>query len=75
VIGWPAEGDKPDPRWSLANERTVLAYSRTALAFLVAGLALAGSRDFAQTPWWFAALGIPLTVFGGAVAWPEGSNS
>jgi uncharacterized membrane protein YidH (DUF202 family) len=42
------------------------------LAFLVAGLALAGSRDFAQTPWWFAALGVPLTLFGGAVAWAGG---
>jgi putative membrane protein len=66
---WPSEGDEPDPRWSLANERTVLAYSRTALAFLVAGVALGASRDFADTPWWLATLGVPLALCGGAIAW------
>ena len=39
---WPssvyAHGDEPDPRFSLANERTFLAWVRTALA-LVAGAA------------------------------------
>jgi putative membrane protein len=33
-------GDEPDPRFSLANERTFLAWIRTALAFLAAGVAL-----------------------------------
>jgi putative membrane protein len=61
---WPAEGQEPDPRWSLANERTVLAYSRTALAFVVAGLAVAGSRRIADTPWWLAVLGLPLLLVG-----------
>lgn len=65
---WPAEGEEPDPRWSLANERTLLAYSRTALAFIVAGLALAGSRPIADTSFWFAALGLPLILLGGVVA-------
>lgn len=41
---WPGwvygSGDEPDPRFSLANERTFLAWSRTALALLVAGVAL-----------------------------------
>jgi putative membrane protein len=69
---WPTEGDEPDPRWSLANERTVLAYSRTALAFVVAGMAVAGSRNFADTPLWFAALGVPLILLGAAVAWTGG---
>jgi len=36
---WPTDGDEPDPRWTLANERTLLAYERTALGLLVAGLA------------------------------------
>ncbi len=58
------EGQEPDPRWSLANERTVLAYSRTALAFVVAGLAVAGSRRIADTPWWLAVLGTPLLLIG-----------
>lgn len=51
----------------MANERTVLAYSRTALAFVVAGLAVAGSRRIADTPWWLAMLGIPFLLIGVAV--------
>ncbi|ANS78504.1 protein of unknown function DUF202 [Serinicoccus hydrothermalis] len=35
-----ARGSEPDPRFSLANERTFLAWIRTALAFLAAGVAL-----------------------------------
>lgn len=66
--GWPTEGEEPDPRWSLANERTLLAYSRTALAFVIAGLAVAGSRPVADTSFWFAALGLPLILLGGVVA-------
>ncbi|WP_129336596.1 YidH family protein [Cellulomonas endophytica] len=33
-------GDEPDPRFSLANERTFLAWTRTSLALLAAGVAL-----------------------------------
>lgn len=33
-------GSEPDPRFSLANERTFLAWIRTALALLVSGVAL-----------------------------------
>ncbi|WP_432546257.1 DUF202 domain-containing protein [Kineococcus sp. SYSU DK004] len=33
-------GSEPDPRFSLANERTFLAWLRTALALLAAGVAL-----------------------------------
>ena len=65
---WPTDGDEPDPRWSLANERTLLAYCRTALAFIVAGLAVAGSRPIADTSFWFAALGLPLILVGAVVA-------
>ena len=60
--------DEPDPRWSLANERTLLAYNRTALALVVAGLAVSGSRNVAEVPRWFAAIGLPLIALGGAVA-------
>jgi putative membrane protein len=56
----------------LANERTALAYSRTALAFVVGGLAVAGSRGVAGTPLWLAALGVPLSLLGAAVAWAGG---
>lgn len=34
-------GTEPDPRFTLANERTFLAWTRTALAFLAGGIALA----------------------------------
>ncbi|QIG42991.1 DUF202 domain-containing protein [Nocardioides anomalus] len=42
--GWPswvyAVGVRPDPRFSLANERTFLAWVRTSLAMLAGGVAL-----------------------------------
>ena len=43
--GWLARkvlpgGEEPDPRFTLANERTFLAWIRTSLAFLAGGLAL-----------------------------------
>lgn len=34
------EGSEPDPRFSLANERTFLAWIRTAVALFAAGVAL-----------------------------------
>jgi len=34
------EGREPDPRFSLANERTFLAWIRTALALVAAGVAI-----------------------------------
>ncbi|AWB84927.1 YidH family protein [Corynebacterium liangguodongii] len=34
------DGEEPDPRFTLANERTFLAWTRTALAFFAAGVAL-----------------------------------
>ncbi|WP_428965769.1 YidH family protein [Micromonospora fluostatini] len=37
-----AEGTDPDPRFSLANERTFLAWIRTSLALFAAGIALEG---------------------------------
>ena len=61
-------GEEPDPRWSLANERTLLAYVRTALSVLVAGLAIAGSHTVTQVPAWLAALGLPLIALGAVVA-------
>lgn len=33
-------GDEPDPRFTLANERTYLAWLRTALALIAGGVAL-----------------------------------
>ncbi|WP_344945329.1 YidH family protein [Actinomadura miaoliensis] len=45
-----AEGDDPDPRFTLANERTFLAWIRTALAVIAAGIGLALSRDLLAAP-------------------------
>ena len=64
---WPTEGNEPDPRWSLANERTFLAYERTALGLVVAGFAVAGSHAFTDTPAWVAVIGLPLIILGAAV--------
>lgn len=34
------DGEEPDPRFTLANERTFLAWTRTSLAFLAGGIAM-----------------------------------
>lgn len=34
------EGEDPDPRFTLSNERTFLSWTRTALALIAAGVAL-----------------------------------
>ncbi|MFL6122031.1 YidH family protein [Actinophytocola sp.] len=43
-MSWPTKlrehGEDPDPRFSFANERTFLAWIRTALALLAAGIGL-----------------------------------
>ncbi|MFI5653363.1 YidH family protein [Streptomyces anulatus] len=38
---WYEEGEEPDDRFSLANERTVLAWFRTGLALMAGALAVA----------------------------------
>lgn len=42
--GWPRglldEGEDPDPRFTLSNERTFLSWTRTSLALIAAGVAL-----------------------------------
>lgn len=62
------EGLEPDPRWSLANERTLLAYQRTALGLAVAGLAIAGSHSVSDAPAGLAAVGLPLIALSVAFA-------
>src|SRR6266487_56031 len=59
------DGTEPDARFTFANERTFLAWSRTALALVVAGLAVAQLLPpFPGVPWGRRALGVPLIVLG-----------
>lgn len=44
-------GQEPDPRFSLANERTFLAWLRTAAACAVTAVVLTAARDLAEGPW------------------------
>ena len=63
------DGTEPDPRFTFANERTFLAWSRTALALVVAGLGVVQLLPpFPGVPWGRHALGVPLIVFGAVVA-------
>ena len=63
------DGTEPDPRWTFANERTFLAWSRTALALVVAGLGVVQLLPpFPGVPWGRHVLGVPLIVFGAVVA-------
>lgn len=61
-------GEAPDYRFSLANERTFLAWIRTALGFLAAGVGLDQlAPDFA-TPQVREAIALLLCVFAGLLA-------
>jgi putative membrane protein len=63
------DGTEPDPRFTFANERTFLAWSRTALALVVAGLGVVQLLPpFPGVPWGRHVLGLPLIVFGAVVA-------
>ena len=63
------DGTDPDPRFTFANERTFLAWSRTALALVVAGLGVVQLLPpFPRVPWGRHVLGVPLIVFGALVA-------
>jgi len=48
-------GSEPDPRFSLANERTFLAWIRTSLALLAAGVAIEALQLPIQEGWGLAA--------------------
>ncbi|MGO1770569.1 MAG: YidH family protein [Microbacterium sp.] len=49
------EGDEPDPRFSLANERTFLAWLRTSLALFAAAVALEALKLPIHPGWRLAA--------------------
>ena len=62
-----AVGDEIDPRLSFANERTYLAWTRTALALISIGLATQLLPEF-DVPGGRLVIGVPCIVAGIAVA-------
>jgi putative membrane protein len=66
--GEPAETE-PDARFTLANQRTFLAWSRTALALVAAGLGIVQLLPpFPGVPWGRHVIGVPLIVLGAVTA-------
>ena len=64
-----AGGTEPDPRFTFANERTFLAWSRTALALVVAGLGIVQLLPpFPGVPEGRHLLGVPLIALGAVLA-------
>lgn len=63
------EDTEPDARFTLANERTFLAWSRTSLALVVAGLAVAQLLPpFRGVPWGRSAIAAPLILLGATLS-------
>jgi putative membrane protein len=66
--GAPGAETEPDARYTLANERTFLAWNRTALALVIAGLGIVQLLPpFPGVPWGRHVLGVPLIAFGAVV--------
>lgn len=61
-------GEEPDPRFSLANERTALAWMRTALALVGGGVAVVSLASLDTLPAWTALVGAGACLGGGALA-------
>jgi len=59
-------GDEPDPRFSLANERTFLAWVRTSLAFFAGGVAL-HALAVPSTDWLRGTLVVALIAVGALI--------
>jgi putative membrane protein len=60
---------EPDARYTFANERTFLAWTRTALAFILAGLGIVQLLPpFHGVPWGRHLIGVPLIVIGAVIA-------
>jgi putative membrane protein len=70
LIGIPPEevGEEPDPRFSYANERTFLAWNRTALALISVGLAVTNLLPPFHVRFARRAIGLPLIALGAFIA-------
>ncbi len=68
--GHPPADSEPDARFTLANERTFLAWSRTSLALIAAGLAVARLLPpFPGVPWGRSVIATPLILLGAVLSW------
>ncbi len=63
-----AEGSEPDPRFSFANERTFLAWVRTALALVAAGVGLEAFVPPLAIPGLRQVLAVGLALLGAAAS-------
>lgn len=63
-----AVGSEPDPRFSLANERTALAWLRTGLALVGGGVALTTLGTFAEAGVFLDVIAALACVAGGTLA-------
>jgi putative membrane protein len=63
-----AGGEEPDPRFTLANERTFLAWVRTALALVASGIGLETFVPPLAVPGLRQALAVCLALLGAAVS-------
>lgn len=61
-------GEDIDPRFSYANERTFLAWNRTALALIGVGLAVANLLPPFEFAWGRRMIALPLIALGGLVS-------
>ena len=70
LIGTPPEevGEEPDPRFSYANERTFLAWNRTALALISVGLAVTNLLPPFNVPFGRRLIGLPLIALGAFIS-------
>ena len=57
----------PDPRWSLANERTALAWVRTSLALIAGGVGLTSLARVADLPRAIDLVSAAICLLGAAV--------
>ena len=64
----PKAAGEPDARFTLANERTFLAWNRTALALIATGVAATQLLPKLQVAWGRRVLGLPLIALGAVVA-------
>lgn len=66
--GASGEEREPDVRFTYANERTFLAWNRTALALIATGVAATQLLPKLQVEWGRRLLGLPLIALGAIVA-------